>query len=800
MVETSEEELIITEDEIKDAYQQVKEKVEYKQFRDRVNHHYETYKTTPFMSAENILEMAIGEYSEAENIQQTHTNQVEKISQLIEGNGNISIQGRLLAISNIKTFKTKAGKEGKVANLTVEDNTGKIRVVMWTDNMKYMQRIKEGDIIKVNNLEVQKGYTGDLEVQMRNNSSIQVLPEEAAPELPKYEEEITNLADIKKDGEYNIIGRIIKIGTPREIPKDDKTLTLQTLTLMDKTANMELTLWNKDIKLIETLNLEENDTIKVLKARAQYRYNQMGLTNSWNGRIVKGDYDIPEYTPEILKIADATPAENVTIQGIITRVYDPITFQRKDGTDGQVRSIEVADTTGTIRVTLWNKETEIAMDKGDLIKIEDANIEEDDYNDGVRLNTGWNASIKINPEINPTQKTELQDLVNTKPTPISDALDINQEEGRDIDVLGRILSMADIREFERFDGTTGSVRSIDVADSTGTIRTSLWDEKADINQGLGDAIKIENARTRLGQGKMELSVGRSSRIITPTDEETKTLPSYEQLQKERYHEKTLKELTEGEANVKVKVRIMDISDITTFARENGSDGRVRSIYVADGTDQLQVSLWDNDTEKEFYENSAIVIENPRIQTQGNNELRLSVAPDTNIRQATQDEAENIPTLHEIRNKLYPEKLIEDIDDDDKHIRIKANITEIDGENILYPMCPYCHKGAIRGEDGFECNSCGQQIEEPEYLMIIKTVLEDETGTIGATFFRKEAEELISTTTQEAIDIFEKTNDESSLAMKIEELIGHEVTIIADAQFNEYEEDIKLNVKKTEIVI
>ncbi|WP_303235647.1 OB-fold nucleic acid binding domain-containing protein [Methanosphaera cuniculi] len=800
MAESNEDEIIITEDEIKDAYQQVKEKVEYKQFKQRVELHLDTYKDSAFMSKDGILDMAIQEFEEGQNIQQTHTNQVEKISQLIEGNGNISIQGRLLAISNIKTFKTKAGKEGKVANLTVEDDTGKVRVVMWTDNMKYMNRIKEGDIIKVNNLEVQKGYTGDLEVVMRSNSSIQVLPEEAAPNAPKYEEKITKLGDIKEDGEYNIIARIIKIGTEREIPKDDRTLNLITLTLMDDTANMEFTLWNKDINLIDTLDLQENDTIKILKARAQYRYNQMGLTNSWNGRIVKGDYDLPEYKQEILKIGDAKPAEDVTILGIITRVYDPITFQRKDGTDGKVRSIEVADTTGKIRVTLWNKETEIAMDKGDIIKIEDANIEEDDYNDGVRLNTGWNASIKINPDIDTQTHDELKALINTTPTPIEDALDINQEEGRDIDVIGRILSIADIREFERFDGTTGQVRSLDIADDTGAIRTSLWDEKADINQSLGDAIKIENAKTRVGQAKMELSVGRSSRIITPSDEEVAKLPSYEQLAEERYHEKTLKELEDGETDVKVKVRIMDIGEINTFSRDDGTDGKVRSIYVADNTDQLQVSLWGNDTDLKFPEQAAIVIENPRIQLQGNDELRLTVASDTNLRQATQDEAQSIPTVHEIRNKLYPEKAIEDIDDDDRHIRIKANIQEIDGENILHPMCPYCHKGATRSENGFECNSCGQEIETPEYLMIIKTVLEDETGTISATFFRKEAEELISTTTDEVIEIFEKTGDESSLAAKIEDLIGHEVTIVADAQFNEYEEDVKLNVKKTEIVV
>ena len=418
-----------SEDEYyKERYQEVKDKVEYKDFLNDIKEIKEENGDSPFITEEQIVDMAIEKYAGRQNIQQTHTNQVQEISSLIEGNGNISIQGRLIAISNIKTFTTKKGREGKVANLTVEDNTGKIRVVMWTDNMKYMSRISEGDIVKINNLEVRKGYTGDLEVQMRNNSSIQVLPEEVDPSLPKYEEVITNLGDIKEDGEYNVIVRIKKISTLREIQKDDRTLQIVTLDVMDKTGAMEFTLWNKDTKLVETLDLKEHDTIKILKARAQTRYDQTSLSNSWNGRIIKGDYDVPEFQEEILKIGDAKEAEKVTIIGVITKIYDTITFDKNDGSEGQVRSIEVTDDTGSIRVTLWNKETEIAMDKGDIIKISGGNVEFDDYaGDSYRLNTGWNASIVINPEIDDELSKKLSDINNFQITKIKDVLNIDED-------------------------------------------------------------------------------------------------------------------------------------------------------------------------------------------------------------------------------------------------------------------------------------------------------------------------------------------------------------------------------------
>lgn len=103
-----------SEDEYyKERYQEVKDKVEYKDFLNDIKEIKEENGDSPFITEEQIVDMAIEKYAGRQNIQQTHTNQVQEISSLIEGNGNISIQGRLIAISNIKTFTTKKGREGK---------------------------------------------------------------------------------------------------------------------------------------------------------------------------------------------------------------------------------------------------------------------------------------------------------------------------------------------------------------------------------------------------------------------------------------------------------------------------------------------------------------------------------------------------------------------------------------------------------------------------------------------------------------------------------------------------------------
>jgi replication factor A1 len=396
-------------------------------------------------------------------------------------------------------------------------------------------------------------------------------------------------------------------------------------------------------------------------------------------------------------------------------------------------------------------------------------------------------------------KEKLSDLSKFEITKIKDVLDVDLDEGREVDVIGRILAMNDIREFQRVDGTEGQVRSIDLADETGVVRTSLWDDKADINQGLGDAIKIENARTRLGQGTMELSVGKSSRITIPEEDEIENLPSYETLEQDRYNDRTVSQLEENEQNVKLRVRALTIGQVNTFSRSDGREGKVRAVYVADETGEVQVSLWDDDTNLDFTDGAALIIENPTIQSQ-NNRIRLSISGGSNLRKARPEEAELMPTLREIESQLYVEKLIEDIEDDDAHIKVKGVIEEINGEKILYAMCPNCNTRIIQSEEGYICDSCGEKIEEPDYLMIIQATLQDETGTISATFFRKQAEELIDTTTEEVIEIFQQTGDESSMAGKIEDLIGHEVTVIADAQYNDYNEDVRLNVRKISIVL
>ena len=189
---------------------------------------------------------------------------------------------------------------------------------------------------------------------------------------------------------------------------------------------------------------------------------------------------MPEYKENIIKIGDVQEIKDATLIGVVTKIQDTITFERQDKSKGYVKSIEIEDETGSIRVTLWGDDTKLKVSKGDILKVVGGNIEYDDYaTSGYRVNTNWNTELKVNPDENEDLIEGLKENAKVLgPIPIIDVQDL-EEDGEEIDILGRIITINDTHSFQRDDGTTGYVRSGDIADSTGRVRISFWDDKAD---------------------------------------------------------------------------------------------------------------------------------------------------------------------------------------------------------------------------------------------------------------------------------------------------------------------------------
>ena len=121
---------------------------------------------------------------------QTKNNIVEKavaVSDVTNGMKSATVNGRIMGIFGPHSFKTKKGRDGKVANLEVADKTGSIRIALW--NMSDIEKvekneIKVGDIIQVKNGYVRPGYRGGLEVNLGSRGILITDPEVNPDDFP----------------------------------------------------------------------------------------------------------------------------------------------------------------------------------------------------------------------------------------------------------------------------------------------------------------------------------------------------------------------------------------------------------------------------------------------------------------------------------------------------------------------------------------------------------------------------------------------------------------------------------------
>ncbi|MDI3484176.1 MAG: replication factor [Methanobacteriaceae archaeon] len=90
---------------------------------------------------------------------------------------------------------------------------------------------------------------------------------------------------------------------------------------------------------------------------------------------------------------------------------------------------------------------------------------------------------------------------------------------------------------------------------------------------------------------IELSVGKTSRIMKPLPEDMEKLPTMEELEDIIYTTKKIDEIEEDDRRIKIIGRVIDLYEPREFQRED-SVGIVRSMELADDTGVIRVTLWD----------------------------------------------------------------------------------------------------------------------------------------------------------------------------------------------------------------
>jgi len=133
------------------------------------------------------------------------------VSNIVPGMRNVEVTGRVVRKYEAREFSTEK-RSGRIGSFLLGDNTGIIRVVLWDDMVEYLDKIKEGDTIKIVNAYSRKNRDRR-EIHVTNKARIIIGVEETI-EMPSPRR--VSLAELN-GGEENIevYATIVQVFEPR---------------------------------------------------------------------------------------------------------------------------------------------------------------------------------------------------------------------------------------------------------------------------------------------------------------------------------------------------------------------------------------------------------------------------------------------------------------------------------------------------------------------------------------------------------------------------------------------------------
>lgn len=142
-----------------------------------------------------------------------------KIADLSPASRSVTVKGRVVRKWEVREFE-RNGRKGKVANLLIGDETGVTKLVFWNDQVDTFEQLKENDVLVVRNPFVKEGWQGRLELQLNDQSAIDVNPSGVSVEAPQRPQQAEREQKYIKDltgSEQNveIIATIVQIYDPR---------------------------------------------------------------------------------------------------------------------------------------------------------------------------------------------------------------------------------------------------------------------------------------------------------------------------------------------------------------------------------------------------------------------------------------------------------------------------------------------------------------------------------------------------------------------------------------------------------
>jgi replication factor A1 len=163
------------------------------------------------------------------------------------------------------------------------------------------------------------------------------------------------------------------------------------LVLGDETGRIRVTLWDEMTEAVEEVS--EGDSVEVVDGYTRERDGDLELHLNDRSAVKPLEEDV-SYVPDVDEIADLELGGTADIAGVVRSADPKRTFDRDDGSEGQVRNVRVQDGTGDIRVALWGEKADRDLQPGDEALFTDVEIQEG-WQDDLEASAGWRSTVSL---------------------------------------------------------------------------------------------------------------------------------------------------------------------------------------------------------------------------------------------------------------------------------------------------------------------------------------------------------------------------------------------------------------------
>jgi replication factor A1 len=314
--------------------------------------------------------------------------EVGGIADIEPGMEEVKFLATVVSVGDMREFEREDDAEpGRVVNLELADETGSVRAAFWDEMARSAtEEIESGQDLKLKG-RPKEGYNG---------IEVSVDKAEPAPEAD-IEVDLTDgyaVEDLSMGlSDVSVRGQVLDTdNSVRTFDRDDGSEgRVANLVLGDETGRIRVTLWDENTELIDVF--DPGDSVELIDGYVREREGDLELHVGDRGTIEPIEADVT-YVPESTDIDDVEIDRTVDIAGVVRSADPKRTFDRDDGSQGQVRNIRLQDDTGDIRVALWGDLADHDVAPGDEAQLTDVEIQ-DGFQDDLEASANWRSTLTV---------------------------------------------------------------------------------------------------------------------------------------------------------------------------------------------------------------------------------------------------------------------------------------------------------------------------------------------------------------------------------------------------------------------